>query len=259
MVHREENGGMAVRLQLPPGGSVFVVFAGNPASARIASLARVGGGEDPTLPAPRVVAADASSATVRSWHNGEFVMKDAEGREKRVSINTIPSPKTVEGSWKVAFDPKWGAPAEVEFANLISWTDHPDAGIKHYSGAGMYHKTIDVPADWLGSGQRVFLDLGDVREVAEVFINGQSAGVLWKPPFRVDATALVKPGVNELKVEVMNLWINRVVHDQTLPPDKQLTRTNIRYDRWGTEGWHSLPSGLLGPVRLLPARDVIVR
>lgn len=259
MVHSEKDGGIAVRLQLPPGGSIFVVFAGNPASARIASLARTGGEDDPTLPAARVVAADASSATVRSWHNGEFVMKDAEGWEKRVSIDTIPASRTVEGSWKVTFDPDWGAPEEIEFANLISWTDHPDEGIKHYSGAGMYHKTMEVPAEWLGAGQRVFLDLGEVRELAEVFINGQSAGVLWKPPFRVDATSLLRPGANELKIEVMNLWINRVVHDQTLPPDKQLTRTNIRGDKQGREGWHSLPSGLLGPVRLLPARDVTVR
>ena len=103
--------------------------------------------------------------------------------------------------------------------------------------------------------QRVFLDLGEVRELAEVFINGQSAGVLWKPPFRVDATALVRPGANELKIEVMNLWINRLVGDQSLPPEKRLTRTNIQ----SGEGWEIQPAGLLGPVRLLPSRDVVVR
>jgi hypothetical protein len=254
-VHRVVDGSSAVRLDLPPGGSLFVVFTGESASARIGALTLAGGNDDPSLPAARVVAADASSATVRCWRNGDVVLEDGAGKSKRVAIDTIPEPRTVEGSWAVAFDPAWGAPAEIEFPRLISWTAHPDAGVKYYSGAGTYRKTIDVPADWLGTGQKVFLDLGEVREVAEVFINGQSAGVLWKPPFRVDATALVRPGANELKIEVMNLWINRLVGDHSLPPNERLTRTNIRR---GQE-WEIHPAGLLGPVRLLPARDVVIR
>lgn len=91
--------------------------------------------------------------------------------------------------------------------------------------------------------------------MAEVFINGKSAGVLWKPPFRVDASMLVKPGDNELQIEVMNLWVNRLVGDQSLPPEKRLTRTNIREG----EGWELHPAGLLGPVRLLSSHDVVVR
>jgi hypothetical protein len=173
----------------------------------------------------------------------------------QTATDTIPEPQPVEGPWTVAFDPAWGAPAEIEFPRLIPWTEHPDTGVKYYSGTGTYRKTIHVPADWLGPSQRVFLDLGEVRELAEAFINGQSAGVLWQPPFRVDATEWVRPGGNELKIEVMNLWINRLVGDQSLPPEKRLTRTNIRQG----EGWEIQPAGLLGPVRLLPSRDFIIR
>lgn len=254
-VHQIGDGTISVRLDLPPGGSLFVVFTDGPAPARIGALTLAGGDEDPSLPTARVVAADASSATVRCWRNGDAVLEGAAGMTKRVAIDTIPGPQPVEGPWTVAFDPEWGAPAEIEFPRLIPWTDHHDAGIKYYSGTGTYSKTIHVPAEWLGPDQQVLLDLGEVRELAEVFINGGSAGVLWMPPFRVDATALLRPGANELKIEVMNLWINRLVGDQALPPEQRLTRTNIR----GGEGWEIQPAGLLGPVRLLPSRDVVIR
>ena len=85
-------------------------------------------------------------------------------------------------------------------------------------------------------------------------------GVLWKPPFRADITSLLKPGTNRLKIEVMNMWINRLAGDQDLPAEKRFTRTNITFDGYrGTPGtWQVQPAGLLGPVRLLPSVDVIV-
>ena len=104
------------------------------------------------------------------------------------------------------------------------------------------------------------LDLGDVRELAEVFVNGKSAGVLWKTPFRADITALVKPGVNKLKIEVMNLWINRLSGDMKLPVEKRFCRTNMTSirDRGGDEPWRIQPAGLLGPVRLLPSVEIVI-
>ena len=104
------------------------------------------------------------------------------------------------------------------------------------------------------------LDLGDVRELAEVFVNGKSAGVLWKAPFRADITSLVKPGVNKLKIEVMNLWINRLVGDQGLAMEERFTRTNMSFDGYWYRptAWKVQPAGLLGPVRLLPSVDVKV-
>ena len=142
----------------------------------------------------------------------------------------------------------------------MSWTDHENEGVKYYSGSGFYTKTLNVPAGWLGSRRRVHLDLGDVREVAEVFVNGKSAGVLWKPPFRVDITSRVKPGANALKIEVMNLWINRLCGDMKLPAEKRFCRTNMTSprDKGGDEPWRIQPAGLLGPVRLLPSVDIII-
>ncbi|MBK7437541.1 MAG: hypothetical protein IPI77_12200 [Saprospiraceae bacterium] len=145
---------------------------------------------------------------------------------------------------------------------LISWTDNADEGVKYYSGSGFYNKIIYVPEDWLGSGRSVYLDLGEVRELAEVFVNDRSAGVLWKPPFSTEITSFLKPGSNVLKIEVMNLWINRLTGDENLPDDKKFTRTNIRSDgstpKVKAEPWHVEPAGLLGPVRLIPSVQINV-
>jgi hypothetical protein len=256
------DGGIRLRLDLPPGASTFVVFTKTPAPARVASLARTDGAQDGSLPAAQVVAVDAASATVRCWSGGRYELVDGQGRRHKFQAERVPDPHLLSGPWDVAFDPAWGAPAEIKLPELISWTDHSDDGVKYYSGTGTYRRTIEVSADRLGEGNRVFLDLGDVREVAEVFVNGKSAGVLWKPPYRVDVTSLVKPGANALKIEVMNLWINRLVGDDLLPPEKRLTRTNIRRDdliRKSEAKWETVPAGLLGPVRLLSSRDIPVR
>ena len=125
-----------------------------------------------------------------------------------------------------------------------------------------YSKNISISDDWLGEGRRIYLDLGGVSEVAEVYINGKSAGIVWKPPFRTDITELIKSGENDLKVEVFNLWINRLTGDAGLPENKRFTKTNIRSDgstpKVPAEPWKVKPSGLFGPVRLLFSREIKV-
>jgi hypothetical protein len=253
LVYKSVDGGTEVRLNLPPGGSVFVVFDQNLSLGSIDSVVRSAGQNDTALPAARVVKLGELSTKLQCWQNGSYSLTNRRGQKKQVKVDHLPAPRRLEGEWTVAFDPKWGAPAQIKLPQLISWTDHENEGVKYYSGAGFYTKTLDVPADWLASGRRVSLDLGDVRELAELFVNGKSAGVLWKPPFRADITSLVKPGANALKIEVMNLWINRLSGDSKLPADRKLTRTNITSD-----GWRIQPAGLLGPVRLLPSVDVMV-
>lgn len=156
----------------------------------------------------------------------------------------------LSGSWSVAFDPKWGGPASVQFDSLVSWPDRVEPGIKYYSGTAIYRKEFEIPAD--ASKKSIQIDLGNVRELAEVKVNGQSCGVTWAPPFRVDITRALKPGVNQLEVEVVNFWPNRIIGDQSLPEAERLTRTNIRQL---TRRSPLMPSGLMGPVRLLIPRD----
>jgi hypothetical protein len=154
---------------------------------------------------------------------------------------------SIPGPWTVRFDPNWGGPGIVQFPQLVSWTQRPEEGIKFYSGTAVYQTSFDLPESLRGPGQRVALDLGNVRELAEVRLNGKSLGVLWAMPFRVEVTDALKPTGNRLEIEVVNFWPNRVIGDQSLPPEKRFTRTNIQKL---TKETPLIESGLLGPVTL---------
>lgn len=155
------------------------------------------------------------------------------------------------GPWNVAFDPAWGGPGNVEFPKLISWTQRPEAEIKFYSGKATYHQTFDLPEGSNGKSQRLYLDLGVVKEVAEVRLNGKKLGILWCYPWRVDITQAVKPTGNKLEVDVINLWANRVIGDLAQPKEKRFTKTHdaFRFDML-TKNTALIESGLLGPVTL---------
>ena len=104
----------------------------------------------------------------------------------------------VDGPWKVSFQPDRGAPPSITLDKLISWSDSTDAGVKYFSGAGTYTKTIQAPADWFKKGSHLWIDLGDVKNLAEVTVNGKNLGVVWHTPYRVDVTSALKPGANEV-------------------------------------------------------------
>jgi hypothetical protein len=166
--------------------------------------------------------------------------------------------KELDHSWKVAFDPKWGGPPEVEFARLDNWIYRPEEGIKYYSGKATYRKTFDLDRDAhssLGAGrsdERRFLDLGNIKDVAVVRLNGRCLGVLWCAPWRVEITGAVKTKDNVLEVDVINLWANRVIGDLNQPGENRFTKTHdaFRFDmlRGNTT---LLDAGLMGPVRIL--------
>ena len=154
---------------------------------------------------------------------------------------------TLDGSWDVAFDSKWGGPAHVTFDALTDWTKRPEDGIKFYSGTAVYSKSFNLtalPAD----GQKLILDLGTVHEEAVVKLNGKDLGIIWTKPAQADITSAAKVGTNELEVSVVNLWPNRLIGDASLPADKRYTVTNLRKFGPATP---LFPSGLIGPVRVL--------
>jgi len=152
------------------------------------------------------------------------------------------------GPWTVKFDPKWGGPESVVFEDLTNWTHRPEEGIKYYSGTATYLKAFDLPESLRQPGRHLALDLGEVANLAEVRLNGKNLGIVWAMPFRLDVTDSIKPAGNELQVEVVNFWPNRIIGDQFLAPEKRLTRTNIRRL---TKETPLTDSGLLGPVRIL--------
>jgi len=153
------------------------------------------------------------------------------------------------GSWDVSFDSAWGGPQMVHFDSLMSWTSRTEDGIRYYSGKAVYKKRFDVSFK-IAEEEKLILDLGNVKNVARVRLNGHDLGVVWYNPFRVDVSGKIKSEGNSLEVEVVNLWRNRLIGDQGLPEEKRLTHTKIRI---GSQG-KLLDSGLLGPVILQTER-----
>ena len=155
---------------------------------------------------------------------------------------------SLEGPWKVQFQSGRGAPAEVSFEKLASWTENKDSGVKYFSGTATYSRLFQAPTKWFNTGARLWMDLGDVKNIAEVSVNGKYLGILWKPPFRVDVTGTMKPGTNALEIKVTNLWVNRLIGDQQPDATTRYTYTNARFYRADST---LLPSGLLGPVQIV--------
>jgi hypothetical protein len=155
---------------------------------------------------------------------------------------------TIGGSWNVSFQPNRGAPASAAFEKLTSWTENNDAGIKYFSGTATYSKTINVPANAISKGAQLWLDLGDVKNIAEVTVNGKSLGVLWKKPFRLEASNVLKSGENKVEIKITNLWVNRLIGDAQPDVKQKITYTTIPFYKASSP---LLPSGLLGPVKII--------
>jgi hypothetical protein len=159
---------------------------------------------------------------------------------------------TVEGGWDVSFQPDRGAPSRITLDRLSSWSDSSDKGVKYFSGTGIYYRSIEAPADWFVRGAKLWLDLGSVKNLADVTVNGKALGILWKAPFRVDVTDALKPGGNRLEIKVTNLWVNRLIGDAQPDAARKYTYTTQPFYRAESP---LLPSGLLGPVRVVRIKD----
>ena len=215
---------------------------------------------------------------VKAWDNGNLVLATASGKILHADAEQLPAPEELTGGWQLHFPPHWGAPADVALDKLISWTDHADAGVRYFSGSATYEKELNITADRLDHGRELWLDLGKVKNFAEISVNGHDFGVLWKPPFRANITAAAKPGANRLVIKVTNLWPNRLIGDEQLPEDREWDGKQLKgWPQWFQDGkpsptgrltfttWHHwtkdsalLESGLIGPVKLLSAQTIPV-
>jgi hypothetical protein len=236
----EKNGRTSVRLKFEPHQSFFVIF------------------RETALSVPASVSHPAAVA---------------------VDFPVFAEVATLDGPWDVSFDPKWGGPAKIVFDKLDDWSLRPEDGIRYYSGIASYAKTFDLPAGAAkrsAGSDRLWLDLGTVKNIAAVRLNGRDIGVVWCDPWRVEITSAVKPKGNRLEIRVANLWPNRLIGDEREPPDAEYARGGnlARWPAWLLEGkprpsagrltfstWKHytrdsplLPSGLLGPVRVLEIR-----
>ncbi|GAB3838168.1 glycosyl hydrolase [Hymenobacter jeollabukensis] len=167
-------------------------------------------------------------------------------------LTTTPA-QPLSGPWQVQFDPKAGGPAQpVAFAQLTDWSQHPDAAIRHYSGTADYRQTFRWKTK-KRPGQRVYLELGQVNNLAEVELNGQPVGTAWTAPYRLDITDAVRKGDNQLRIRVTNTWANRLIGDAALPPEQR--RTSLTTAPAPAATRPLLPAGLLGPVVISTATE----
>ncbi|ASU36259.1 acetyl xylan esterase [Mucilaginibacter xinganensis] len=191
------------------------------------------------------------------------VPKSTETKNFEVTKKSIP----LNGSWDVSFNPKWGGPKSITFDKLQDWTARAEDGIKYYSGTAVYKKIFKLPANISArKNRRIYLNLGEVYNLARVKLNGKDLGVLWTAPWRVDITITALKKNNVLEIEVINLWPNRLIGDSKWPDDgikdekwpdwlaKGLSRNSKRLTfatyNFYDEKSQLLKSGLLGPVTI---------
>ncbi len=154
----------------------------------------------------------------------------------------------IDGAWDVTLQSKFGTTKQILLNELTSWSENADLEVKYFSGTGNYKKAIQYNADWFKKGSQIWLDLGSVKNLAEVVVNGKSLGIIWKTPFRMNVTEALKEGTNTLEIKVTNLWVNRLIGDMQPGVTNKVSYTTMEF--YQADAPLQL-SGLLGPVRLV--------
>lgn len=232
------------------------------------------------VPPPWSLTRGANGHVLVPWQSGTYELRTAAGKTKRLTVRTGATELPVTGPWTVHFDPRWGGPLQTSFNKLISWSEHENEGIRYYSGSAVYVREFQVPAGVVAPGREVVLDLGTVKNFAEVTLNGRDFGVLWKAPYRLNVTGALRAGKNVLQVRVTNLWPNRLIGDEHKPPEVEWNgnalaawpdwvwsgQTRPKSERYTFTTWRFWrkedplqESGLLGPVVIRSAERVPVR
>jgi hypothetical protein len=180
-------------------------------------------------------------------HDAVFVVFRGQGpTERTLPPATTATLATLTGGWRIQFPADQVKQAAYALPALTSWTESADPEVRYFSGTACYSTTFQAPAAGR-SGGRTMLDLGAVKEVADVSLNGQHVGVAWKAPYRVEVGPALKPGANQLQVCVANLWPNRLIGDKQ---PGATPRAFTSYNPYPADA-PLRPSGLLGPVTLL--------
>ncbi len=179
-----------------------------------------------------------------------FVVFNEPTKETKVQLPIAEEREllALEGPWEIVFQPGRGAPGSVTLEKLQSFTENSDERIKYFSGTATYTKNISVSESDLTSGVKLYLDLGEVKNLAEVTLNGVNLGVIWKKPFAVNISDAAKVGENKLEIKVVNLWVNRLIGDAQPDVKEKTTYTTMPFYQAASP---LLPSGLLGPVRIV--------
>lgn len=218
------------------------------------------------------------------FFSGNYSITLSDKQKLSLPYIQVPDPIFIQGPWELNFPEGLGAPSKIILNNLISLKDHEIDGVKYFSGTVTYRNTFNIPISYISPNIRLFLDLGWVEVIAEVWINDHYVNTSWTIPHRMDITDFVHSGKNNLLVKVTNLWPNRLIGDEQLPseseyngggngPRAEFMASIKKLPDWYVEGkpkppggritfttWKHfskddplLDSGLIGPVKIIPA------
>jgi hypothetical protein len=272
-VYSEKGDYTSIPLPFDPSGSVFVVFSDKSAVDHVVSF-------DAPPKADYLFSAAGDVLSLYTATPGTYHVTTAKGRKLTGRVAAFPV-LSIDDDWVIHFPPNLGAPLSLKLRRLSSLSNHAEPGVRYFSGTCIYTRDVNVTAAMLAHDNAVFIDLGIVKNLAQVRVNGFDFGVLWKPPFRVDVAKDLKPGRNHIEIEVTNNWANRLIGDEQLPDDCEWIAVPGRgwhlkqWPQWFVESkprpsqriafstWKfyskdaPLPdSGLIGPVRLFAMMPV---
>jgi hypothetical protein len=248
MFRRTETG-IEVSLDLAPMGAVFVVFRGRLPATSVASVSP-----------PAQIERQGDARRLVAERAGTYTVTFGTGLRSQVTIPPLPGVMMLDTDWTVDFASPAGSPPRLALPRVGPWTQQTAPELKSFAGTGTYRRSFALPEGWRARAPRVELDLGRLWAIGEVAVNGQPLGLVWTPPFRVDVTRALRDGVNEVVVDVVGTWHNRLVGEaRGLVP--RFTKTNVTQSQRGlgremqSGPWKNLDpieAGLFGPVRLIP-------
>ncbi|MBL7969797.1 MAG: hypothetical protein JNK09_22535 [Prolixibacteraceae bacterium] len=276
-VWNDKDGRTTVSLNLKGIQSVFVVF--RKAAAKADHLVSVAVNDSNTN--WKILTGKSGSPVLRASEAVSAELFYASGKQKTVEVKPD-APVELSGLWKVSFAPKTDRQFELDFTELIDFSKHSNKSVNYFAGTATYRKKITLDAASLKA--RTILDLGEMNDIAEVRVNGKSAGVLWYPPYRTDITELLVSGENNLEILVTTNWANRLIGDEQEPADfewgkdrgEKMGRAMLAYPDWFVKNqprpsqgrktfsvWYYYrkdsplkPAGLVGPVRLVAESEI---
>ncbi|HTL54319.1 MAG TPA: glycosyl hydrolase [Candidatus Limnocylindrales bacterium] len=284
---QEKEGLTYVPLSFEPAGSMFVVFRQTASKTRSGAIVSVNcegrdvlpesnaGVEEP--PAIEIAMDAKNRPQLLAWRPGTYEIHQASGKIHKAQASGPFPEMEVEGPWEVEFRQGTEPIERLTFDALTDWAQHRNPTVKYFSGTAAYRKSFSASDSLFAKRQRLYLNLGRVEVLAQVFLNGKNLGVLWKPPFQVEIGSILRPGQNQLEIRVVNLWVNRMVGDEQLAEDSERNPegTLKQWPQWLQQGLPSptgrfsfttwrlwkkdsplQPSGLIGPVRIVAAKEI---
>ncbi len=240
-----KDGRTDIPLTFPAKGSVFVIFE-KPAEKHLVKVEKDGSTIFPSIDQGAGVFSDGERKFVATCP-GTYIVTDSQGDQHSFTVSANELEVPAQPSWTLSFPAGWGAPASVSVAHFQSWTESADPGIRYFSGTATYRIIAHIPAGVIAPGRQLWLQLGQVREIATVLVNGRTADTLWRQPFAVRVDPLLHPGDNIIEIKVTNLWPNRLIGDLQSTAAQSFTRSNVRAY---TKDSPLMLSGILKPVTL---------